>query len=92
VRTHRITRLREIAKSFDTPTAITQTPVKRVRTPKTKVAKSDGDDDGDESPTKKQKTAKPKQTVKKSKPQLEVKEEDESEESTMQAEEKSSDD
>jgi hypothetical protein len=89
---HRITKLREIAKTFDTAAVATLSPVKRVRTPKAKAAQSHGDDDGDESPTKKQKTTtKPTKAAKKSRPEPAVKEEDKGEESTVQAEENASD-
>jgi hypothetical protein len=82
---HRISKLREIAKNFDTTVAATQTPVKRVRKLKDKLATSnDDEDDGDEekSPTKKRKTApppktgKPKKMLKISKSGPEDKEED----------------
>ena len=85
--THRITKLREIAKNFDTTAATTQTPVKRVRKPKAKAAKSDGDDD--ESPTKKQKTAKPKKAAK-SEAEQEAKKEDNGGGCPARAEENSS--
>jgi hypothetical protein len=91
--THRITKLREIAKTFDTAALATQSPVKRVRTPKAKAAQRNGDDDdGDESPTKKQKTTTiPKKTAKKGKPEREVKEEGEGEKSVVKAEESAND-
>jgi hypothetical protein len=89
---HRISKIREIAKNFDTTLAATQTPVKRVRKLKDKLATSndveDDDDDEEKSPTKKRKTApprkmgKPKETLKISKPGPEDKEEDEGGESS----------
>lgn len=88
---HRISKLREIAKNFDTTVTATQTPVKRVRKRKDKLATSNDDEDDDDkkrSPTKKRKTApppktcKPKETLKISKSGPEGKEEDEGEESS----------
>jgi len=88
---HRISKLREIAKNFDTTVAATQTPVKRPRKPKDKLATSNDDEDDDDekkSPTKKRKiapppkTGKPKETLKISKPGPEDKEEDEGGESS----------
>lgn len=88
---HRISKLREIAKNFDMTVAATQTPVKRVRKLKDKLATSNDDEDDDDekkSPTKKRKiapppkTGKPKETLKISKPGPEDKEEDEGGESS----------
>ena len=88
---HRISKLREIAKNFDTTVAATQTPVKRVRKLKDKPATSNDDEDDDDekkSPTKKRKIAlppkmgKPKETLKISKSGSEGKEEDEGGESS----------
>jgi hypothetical protein len=89
---HRITKLREIAKTFDTSALATQTPVKRVRTPKAKAAQSNGHDDSDESPTKKQKMmTDPMKTARKRKLESAVKEEAEGEESTAEAKENTND-
>lgn len=88
---HRISKLREIAKNFDTTVAARQTPVKRVRKRKDKPAMSNDDEDDDDekkSPTKKRKTAPPpktgnsKETLKISKSGPEGKEEDEGGESS----------
>lgn len=84
---HRISKLREIAKNFDTTAAATQTPVKRTRKLKDKLATScndedDDDDDDEKSPIKKRKitlphkTGKPKKSLNISKSGPEAKEED----------------
>jgi hypothetical protein len=83
---HRISKLREIAKNFDTTVAATQTPVKRVRKLKDMLTTGnddeDDDDDDKKNPTKKRKTApppktsKPRETLKISKSEPEGKEEE----------------
>jgi hypothetical protein len=83
---HRISKLREIAKNFDTTAAATQSPVKRTRKLKDKLATSNDDDDDDDddekSPIKKRKialprkTGKPKESLNISKSRPEAKEED----------------
>ena len=88
---HRISKLREIAKNFDTTVAATQAPVKRVRKLKDKLATSNDDDDDDDDekgPITKRKIALPhkrgksKQSLNISKSRPEGKEEDEGGESS----------
>lgn len=73
---HRISKLRAIAKNFNTSADATQTPVKHIRAPKAKAGRSHSEDENDESPSKKRKTAKPR-TNKKTEPEPAVEEEDE---------------
>jgi len=88
---HRISKIREIAKNFDTAVAATQIPAKRVRKLKDKPATSKDDEDDDDekgSPTKKRKiapplkTGKPKEMLEISKSGPEGREEDEGGESS----------